>query len=77
MLFRSSHVGNAVVEKNVPDKRNCGKVMMFENGGTELSFLATPEIIKPKPINIMRPMADNSSIFNTVRKPCINVKLNT
>ena len=68
-----SHDGNAVVAKNVPDNRNCGKVMMLESGGTVLSFLAIPDMINPKPINTIRPIAESISILTTVISPWMSV----
>ena len=59
--------------KNVPDKRNCGSVIIFARGGIVLSLLAIPEIIKPKPINKIKPMDESSSMVKKVENPLMSV----
>ena len=53
---------------------NCGNVMILLSGGTVLSFLAIPEIIKPKPINTISPSAAKMSMLTMVITPCTSVK---
>ena len=74
MQMGCNQAGNASIEKNVPESKNCGRVMILAIGGTELSFFAIPDTAKPNPIKTMRPRVDKSSISNTVKMPCISVK---
>jgi hypothetical protein len=71
-----NHGGNASIEKKVPANKNCGKVIIFANGGIVLSFLATLLTIKPKPIKRINAKKLNNMISIKVWNPCTNVKLN-
>ena len=64
-----NHEGNAEIEKNVPDNKNCGSVMMFAIGGMELSFLAIPETANPNPIKTIKPNVERTSMLMTVAIP--------
>src|SRR5664279_6375631 len=72
-----NHLGKACVEKNVPPNKNCGSVNIFANGGMELSFLATLLMIKPNPINTMRPRKLSTIISRKVASPFISCLLYT
>jgi hypothetical protein len=72
--LHTAAIWERVTEKNVPDNKNCGSVIIFDSGGTVLSFLAMPDIVKPKPINIIRPMAAEHQHIQYRYKPCISVK---
>src|SRR6478735_11591965 len=45
-----SQDGNASMEKKVPARKNCGKVIRLAKGGMELSFFDTLLTIKPNPM---------------------------
>lgn len=68
-----SQFGKFVMEKNVPDKRNCGSVIRFAIGGTALSFFAKPLTTNPNPMKIINPIAHSSIMVRNVTIPCIMV----
>ena len=61
--------------ENVPDNRNCGKVIRLANGGIELSFFESPLTINPKPINTIKPKKLRASSSMNVMNPLTRVNL--
>ena len=69
--------GNASIGKNVPQSKNCGRVIILAIGGIVLSLRAIPETTKPKPIKTSYPIAANKSSLTSVQPPSTNVNSNT
>ena len=56
-----SQLGSSVIGKNVPERRNCGRVIKFTIGPAEFSSLTSPAIKKPNPKNAINAMIERMS----------------
>ncbi len=55
----------------MPPKKSIGKTMRFAKAGTDSVVFDNPEIVKPKPRNIIAPIMTVSNTYSKDTKPPI------